>query len=243
MRADRLVRMLLLLQNRGRLTARELASDLEVSLRTVFRDVEALGRAGVPVYGVRGPQGGFELLEGYRTELTGLSAPEAEALFLLGSRGPAAELGFSEVQAQAELKLMEGLPPAMRLRAAQLRDRFHHDPWAGHGPPVDPNLPRLSRAVWGQRVVEAVIADEGRSRGARLEPLALILKVGHWFLVARESDGVIVLPLERIEDVRVLAAHFERPETFDLADFWEGWLASMEEEIRPSTRAVGASVR
>src|ERR1700758_149981 len=148
MRASRLLSILMLLQTRGRMTARALADEFEVSVRTIYRDIDHLSAADVPVYADRGPNGGFELLDGYRTRLTGLSAAEASTLFLAGLPGPAAELGLAELMATAQLKLAAALP----VGAERIAARFHLDPagWFS-APPVGEFLPLVARAVWSER--------------------------------------------------------------------------------------------
>ena len=136
------------------MTAAELAAELEVSVRTIYRDVEALAEAGVPIYAERGPHGGVRLVDGYRTRLTGLTAEEAEAVFLSGLPGPAAELGLGTVVAAARLKVMAALPPELRARAGRVAERFHLDApgWFQWSDEL-PHLELLAGAVWeGQRV-------------------------------------------------------------------------------------------
>ncbi|WP_030018631.1 helix-turn-helix transcriptional regulator [Streptomyces monomycini] len=190
MRADRLLSLLLLLQNRGRMTAAELATELEVSLRTVYRDVEALGAAGVPVRSERGPDGGYSLMNGYRTRLTGLNDAEAESLFLAGVPGAARELGLGAGLATAQLKLQAALPPGLAERARRLQDCFHLDAaaWFRHSDPV-PHLASVARAVWEQRTLHVRYrAWDGREAHRELRPLGLVLKSGIWYAVAW-ADG------------------------------------------------------
>ncbi|MBH5333726.1 WYL domain-containing protein [Streptomyces pactum] len=189
MRADRLLCLLLLLQNRGRLTAPELAAELEVSVRTVYRDIEALGAAGVPVVADRGPAGGYRLLAGYRTRLTGLTGDEAVALFLAGLPVAAAELGLGSQLTTAQLKLRAALPEPLGEQTRRMQDRFHLDApaWFRQADPV-PDLLTVADAVWRQRVLRVRYR---RARGDTVErdlhPLGLVLKGGIWYVVAHPA--------------------------------------------------------
>jgi predicted DNA-binding transcriptional regulator YafY len=224
MRASRLLSILLLLQTRGRMTAPELAGELEVSLRTIYRDMESLGAAGVPVYADRGPAGGFRLVEGYRTRLTGLTHEEAASLFLAGLPGPAAELGLGTVLAAAELKVLAALPPELRAGAGRVRERFHLDtPGWFREAERPPFLTAVAGAVWNQHPIR-VRYQRWRGEVERLlQPLGLVLKGSAWYVVARTSGQVRTYRVSRILELDVLDEHFERPEAFDLSAFWNTW--------------------
>ena len=229
MRATRLVSLLLLLQTRGQLTAAELAERLEVSVRTVHRDVESLAAAGVPVDAVRGPAGGYRLAGGYRTRLTGLTADEAEALFAAGIPGPAAELGLGGELAAARLKVLAALPAELQERAARATRLFHLDTrgWFRAGDRV-PHLPVLAAAVWQGRRVR-MRYREGTSVVQRtVDPLGLVLKGGAWYLVSRRSVGMRVYRVSRVASARVIDEPFERPAGFDLTAFWQEWSEAFE---------------
>jgi len=151
MRASRLLSILMVLQTRGRVTAEALAAEFEVSVRTIYRDIEELSAADVPVYADRGPNGGFQLLDGYRTKLTGLSPAEAETLFLAGLPGPAAELGLADVLTAAQLKLTAALPERVRATANRVAARFHLDPVGWFRSADDAGLlPAIASAVWNE---------------------------------------------------------------------------------------------
>jgi predicted DNA-binding transcriptional regulator YafY len=227
MRATRLVSLLLLLQLRGQLTAAELADHFEVSIRTIHRDVEALGAAGVPVEAVRGPAGGYRLSGGYRTKLTGLTADEAEALFV--APAPAAELGLGGVLANARLKVLAALPPELQERAGGAERHFHLDTrgWF-RGEDTVPHLPTIAAATWQGRRLNARYREGSRIVRRTLDPLGLVLKGGAWYLVARRSAGMRVYRVSRFASVRIREEGFERPEGFDLASYWEEWSRAFE---------------
>jgi predicted DNA-binding transcriptional regulator YafY len=231
MRASRLVQLLLLLQARGKMTAGVLARELEVSERTVHRDVDALSAAGVPIYAERGPHGGIQLVDGYRTRLTGLTADEAEALFLSGIPGPAAELGLGTVVAAARLKVLAALPTELRTRASRLVERFHLDASAWfHDADQVPHLADLAEAVWeGRRAVISYRRDGGEVE-RRIDPLGLVLKAGVWYVVAAVDGATRTYRAARIRSVRIVDEAAERPDGFDLADYWAESTAAYERE-------------
>jgi predicted DNA-binding transcriptional regulator YafY len=224
MRADRLLSLLLLLQNRGRMTASELAAELEVSVRTVYRDVDALGASGVPVAADRGPEGGYRLMDGYRTRLTGLTDDEAGALFLVGTPGPARDLGLGAVLATAQSKLQAALPAELAARARLIQDRFHLDApgWFRDADPV-PYLTAVARAVWEQHTLHVRYRGWHRELRRELRPLGIVLKSGIWYLVASGDDGgkIRTYRISRLLELDVTGQTFERPAGFDLAAHWQ----------------------
>lgn len=232
MRASRLISLVLLLQSRETMTAAELARELEVSERTVYRDVLALSAAGVPVYADRGRAGGYRLLGGYRTRLTGLTRDEAEALFLAGLPGPAGEMGLADAVASAELKVLAALPPSLRDAPARAGQRFHLDVpgWFRESTPP-PWLAELARAVWRDRVVELRYRRGDREVTRELCPYGLVLKSGIWYLVGRVDDRYRTYRVDRVTGVEVGGESFDRDESFDLARYWreqaEAFLRSM----------------
>ena len=214
------------------MTAGELARELEVSERTVHRDVEALSASGVPIYAERGAHGGIRLVDGYRTRLTGMTGEEAEALFLAGMPGPAAELGLGTVVAAAQLKVLASLPPELRARASRLVERFHLDAgdWFRASQPV-PHLAALSDAVWNTtRITIGYDRGDGPVRRV-LEPLGLVLKAGVWYVVAAVEGQVRTYRVSRVVAAEAGAESFDRPAGFDLAGYWAESAAAYEREV------------
>lgn len=233
--------LLLLLQTRGRMTAHELAAELEVSVRTVYRDVESLGSAGVPIYADRGPAGGYQLLDGYRTRLTGMTGDEAGTLFLAGMPGPAAELGLGSVLAAAELKLRASLPGELADRADRVRERFHLDApgWFRADEPT-PHLSTVAEAVWSARLLAIRYRrwKAPREVTRTLHPLGVVLKAGRWYLVATARERTTSYRVANILDAEVLDAPAERPPGFDLAGYWREWADRYERSVYTSTATV-----
>lgn len=232
MRSSRLVSILLLLQSRQQLTARELADELEVSVRTVYRDIDALLAAGVPVWAEQGRAGGYRLVDGYRTRLTGLTGAEAESLFLVGLPGPAASVGLGAEAALAELKLLAALSPDQRERAVRLRQRFHLDVPAWYRDDADPpHLAGLADAVLTDRVVDVTYRrwETPREVDRVLHPYGLVLKSGTWYVVAGPEGGSP--RTYRVSNVLALTVRdetFARPDGFELAEFWSRHLRDFD---------------
>jgi predicted DNA-binding transcriptional regulator YafY len=245
MSAGRLLSMLLLLQTRGRLSAPQLADELGISVRTAYRDLARLQAAGVPLYAETGQHGGYRLVEGYRTRLTGLSGGEARALFLAGLPAPAADLGLAEEVAAARLKLLAALPAELREQAERTAAVFHLDaPGWYQEVETQPFLTQLMDAVVGQRAV-----DVGYRRWRapqevrrRLRPYGLVLKSGAWYLVAAGPDGrVATYRVAQLREVFVTPEPFARPDGFDLVAHWSAYLAEFEARRFTGTATIRLS--
>jgi predicted DNA-binding transcriptional regulator YafY len=244
MRASRLLSVVLLLQDRGRLTAQQIADALDVSVRTVYRDIEALGEAGVPVYAELGANGGYQLVDGYRTRLTGLTPQEAGTIFLAGIPDAAAELGLGAVLTTAELKLRAALPARLSRHVDEIRDRFHLDA-AGwfRETETHPHLAALAAAVWNRRRARMRYLRWRAPREVErdIEPLGIVLKAGVWYFLARVDEAVRTYRVATILDLTVLDQTFERPDGFDLAAVWAEWAADFERRLHRDEATVRLS--
>ena len=221
MRASRLLSILILLQMRGRVSAEKLAAEFEVSIRTIYRDVDQLSAAGVPVYADRGRNGGFALLDGYRTKLTGFTPAEAEALLLAGAGNAAGDLGIEAAAAAAQLKLLASLPADSGASAQRVAERFHLDPvnWyrRTEAPPL---LPTLGAAVWRDRRITITYESWKDTVARELDPLGLVLKAGTWYLVAAADAKPRMYRVSNIKSLSVTDTPARRPARFDLARYW-----------------------
>ncbi|MFE7618880.1 helix-turn-helix transcriptional regulator [Streptomyces sp. NPDC057496] len=222
MRAARLIKMVLLLQSRPAMTAAELARELEVSERTVTRDAQALSEAGVPVYADRGRAGGYRLIGGYRTRLTGLARTEAEALFLSGLPSALRDMGLADAASAARLKVSAALLPSLRDASDSAARRFHLDAPGWYQEPVTPELlPVLAEAVRDDRLVRARYRRRDGDVEREMAPYGLVLKAGVWYLCARVADDFRVYRIDRFSAVEVSDERFGRDERFDLPGFWD----------------------
>ncbi|MFI8366243.1 helix-turn-helix transcriptional regulator [Streptomyces sp. NPDC085466] len=222
MRAARLIKMVLLLQNRPSMTAAELAAELEVSERTVTRDALALSEAGVPVFSERGRAGGYRLVGGYRTRLTGLAKDEAEALFLSGLPGALRDMGLQDAASAARLKVSAALLPSLADAPVSAARRFHLDAPGWYQEPVTPELlPAVAEAVWDDRLLSVRYRRrDGEEVERELAPYGLVLKAGVWYVCARAGSAYRTYRVDRFTAVAVGGERFERDPGFDLAAFW-----------------------
>lgn len=236
MKASRLLSILMLLQSHGRMTAAALAQAMEVSERTILRDIDELSAAGVPLWGERGRSGGFQLREGWSTQLTGLTEPEAQALMLAGLPSAATELGLGAPAASARLKMVAALPAPWREEAARVGERLHIDVVDWYRTQDAPRFLReAAEAVWrGRRIDVRYQSWRGASRRA-LEPLGLVLKAGAWYLAARElgQGEVRTWRLASVLELTVGTRGFKRPRGFDLARWWRDSSERFESQLRP----------
>src|SRR5215472_402778 len=223
MRADRLLSILLLLQTHQRLTGRDLAKRLEVSERTIHRDMEALGMAGVPVVAERGTGGGWSLLEGYRTNLTGLTGTEMQALLLAKPSRLLADLGLRQAADAALLKLLAAMPAITRHAAEYARQRLHVDGAGWHeAAEAVPYLLPIQEAIWQERKLRLTYQRGDGTTVERLtDPLGLVAKSGVWYLVAAVDGELRSYRVSRVQSAQATEESFARPPTFDLAAYWQ----------------------
>lgn len=221
MRASRLINILTSLQAHGQRTAAQLAAENEVSIRTIYRDIDQLSLAGIPLTSERGFEGGYRLLAGYRMTLNGVSAGEAQALFMAGLPGQVAELGLGAVMASAEQKLAVALPEGLRQSAELARNRFHLDALTWFGEPDQPqHLVAIASAVWDCRRLHIRYQSWKQEKNLETDPLGLVLKGGAWYLVSCTETQIRTYRVSRVIELRETEAEFERPQDFDLARYW-----------------------
>lgn len=222
MRADRLLSILMLLQVNRRLTARELARRLEVSPRTIQRDMEALSIAGIPVYADRGASGAWWLDEAYRTNLTGLTEAEIRTLFMAAPPSLLADLGLERTAKGAALKLLATLPSDHRRNAEDARQRIHIDPTGWRRPEeAVPCLARLQDAIWRERKIRLTYQRAGGTAVERVvDPLGLVAKGSLWYLVAAIDGEMRTYRVSRVQSAELLDKPCARPPGFDLATYW-----------------------
>ncbi|WFU32505.1 YafY family protein [Bradyrhizobium brasilense] len=242
MRASRLFSILTTLQARGQVTAPELAEACEVSVRTIYRDIDALAAAGVPVYADRGAEGGYRLLDGYRVRLNGLSQGEAEALFMAGLPGPAAALGLDAAMVAAQTKLMAALPENLRPNARGMQQRFHLDAPGWFGETEEPeHLRAIAGAVLRETMLEIRYQSWKAEKRRRVAPLGLVLKGGSWYLAGLVDGNVRTYRVARVLDCATLETPFARPAEFDLAAYWRASIERLEAELHPNEATVRLS--
>lgn len=238
MRADRLVAILMLLQKNGRTTAQALAAELEVSERTIYRDIDALCIAGVPLYAQRGPGGGISLLESYRTDLTGLTTAELEALMTLSVPAPLLDLGIGADLSSALRKVAAAVPGARREPGSRIQERFLIDSseWSGTVY-ADSLFETIRKALWDDwELAVSYYSEMGGHAGtisAVVRPLGLVAAAGEWYLAAGRDSFTIVIPLASILSANITDQPFDRPHDFQLEAFWHQ-RSALKQQQHPS---------
>jgi predicted DNA-binding transcriptional regulator YafY len=225
---------MLLLQTNGSMTARELSERLEVSERTIYRDLDALSGAGIPVYAERGPGGGLALSEDYRTSLTGLNESEVRSLFMSGVPGPLADLGLGKPMEDALLKLLASLPSTQRQDATRARQRIYLDAAGWNRPDEEvPHLKTMQEAIWQERRLCLIYRRGDKSEASEriVDPYGLVAKATVWYLVGAVEGQVRVFRVSRVNDAHLLDEHFQYPADFDLATYWTGWLVQFRTSL------------
>lgn len=246
MKASRLLSIMMMLQARGRMTAPALAEALEVSERTILRDIDQLSTAGVPIWGDRGRNGGFQLREGWSTDLTGLTEDEAHALFLAGLPGPATELGLDGMANSARLKMIASLPPASREHADRVASRLHIDTVDWYRAQETPLFLReAANAVWSSHRIEVKYESWRGLSQRELEPLGLVLKGGAWYLIARVvgKPDALTFRLAKIHEFKSSRRRFKRPARFDLAKHWRDAMSRYETDLYRLAAHIAVSPR
>ncbi len=242
MRASRLLSIMILLQLRGQMTADALAAEFEVSARTIYRDIDALSAAGVPVYGDTGPGGGFQLHEGYRTQLTGLTVQEAGAMMFFGLSEQAIAMGLGDTTKRARNKLLAAMPRSNSDEANRIAGRFHLDTvdWYRSARPV-PQLQAVARAVLDQKTLSMTYQSWSTTRQWLVEPLGIVQKAGNWYLVACGQNKIRTFNVADIKSVQPTDMAFARPKGFELASWWTHSNREFEKRLRPSKAELRVS--
>lgn len=242
MRASRLINILTTLQAKGLVTAEALAEENDVSVRTIYRDVDALSLSGIPVYSERGSDGGYRLLDGYRVRLNGLTPAEAEAMFLSGIPGAAADLGLGSLMAGAQKKLTAALPEDLRESAHRIQSKFHLDApaWLAEGE-QPAYLQAIADAVWNSKRIRMRYRSWKAEKNRVAEPLGIVMKGGAWYLVARVNETPRTYRISRVLDLIVTEERFDWPRDFDLATYWTENTRRLEVELYPNRATIRLS--
>ncbi len=230
MRADRLLSIILLLQTRGKMTAKTLAEELEVSRRTILRDITALSFSGVPVYSEGGHGGGIALVEEYRTTLTGLNKFEVQSLFVANNNDALRDVGLGDAGERLLLKLLAALPNTHHSTADHIRQRLMIDPtWWWHDASISPFWDDIQKAVYEDRLIEVEYENfDGKITERLLAPYSLVCKSSVWYLLAERDKELRTYRVTRIHSVHLLDRSFSRRPDFDLPTYWRAQAQSLE---------------